>query len=253
MPLSSEDFYLDSCPSSLQQGDIADGVPLLLLPDLDRLILIRSTHRNYFVDHLDPGVVNLVDEMGLNDAFDRGFEYAAVAVRKGMAILITPTCDLDAVAKAGGVWQVWPIQPLKDSGLDKGNLFAGKYETLFGFPEHRNFDDSFVDVTDVRSIRPQHFPAKDRVASTTRTGQDEMMDKFSKAFGRTWGYAEGEKIEALAKHEVEKFRCARCNTFDMTLSDPIPLKAGEYAPKCDNCAKLGKAAQWYPLKKYRKG
>lgn len=252
MPLTPEDFYLQSCPSELQQGDIADGVPLLLLPASSRLVLIRSTHRNFFIDHLDPGPVNLVDELVPSDRFDHGFEYAAAAVIRGMAMLVTPTCDLKDIAEIGGTWSAWPIKPLKDSSLDRGSLAAGKYNNLYALPKHRNFDEAFVDVTDIRPVQPQHFPAGNRIASTTRMAQEEMLEKCSAAFGRIWGYAEGEKIEAAAKHETGRFRCARCNSYDITVPNPISLNAGDYAPKCESCAKIGKGAQWYPLRKYHR-
>ena len=254
MPLTPEDFYLENSPSSLQQGDIANGVPLILLPALDRLVLIRSPHRNFFSDHLGPGAVNLVDELVPSDAFDYGFEYAAVAVTRGLAMLVTPTCDLTSIAESGGTWIVWPIRSLKDcpTPIDKSGLIAGRYQNLYALPQHRNFEECFVDVTDVRSVRPAHFPAGNRVASTTRLAQDEMLEKCSAALGRVWGYAEGEKIEARAKHETGRYRCARCNSYDITLPDPTPLNEVDSAPLCENCAKIGKGAQWYPLRKHHR-
>ena len=213
---------------------------------------MRSSHRDFFLDHLDPGPVNLVDELVPADAFDHGFEYAAVAVIRSMAMLVTPTCDLDGIADVGGTWIVWPIRPFKDSGLDRGNLLAGKYQNLYALPEHRHFDESFVDVTDMRPVRPQHFPARSRIASTTRIAQGEMLEKSSAAFGRVWGYAHGEKIEPPSKRETGRFRCARCNLYDIVLPEPITLKPGDEAPECENCKKIGKAAQWYPLTQHRK-
>ena len=226
MPLAADAFYLEELPVNLQQGDIADGVPLILLPSLNSLVLVRKPHHRFPIAHLEPGEAVLVDELALNDAFDRGSEYAVVSVLRGLAMLVTPTCDLNQDA---GVWMVWPIRPIEGSGVDEGNLNAGKFSNLYRLPDHKYFDSAFVDLTDVRAVRPQQFPLKARIASTSREAQDELLQKFHRAMGRIWGYAAGEKIDPLAKYETGNFRCAQCNRYDIKVSE-APLKPGSDAP-----------------------
>jgi hypothetical protein len=253
LPLSSDAFYLSQLPTSLQQGDIANGVPLILVPPLDSLVIVRSAHHRlpFDEDHLLPGHAELVDERVLNDAFERGSEYSVTSVIRGLAMLVTPTCDLQPAEDVGGTWTVWPIRPIEGSGIDEGNLNAGRYANLYRLPEHDYFDSSFIDMTDLRPIRSRHFPVKNRVASTTREAQDDILERFHHSLGRTWGYAEGEIVEPLGKHETGKFRCARCNLFDVSVSDKL-LTPGFPAPECENCKKIGKSAQWYPLTKHSK-
>jgi hypothetical protein len=219
--LSPDRFYLPTLPSNLQQGDIANGVPLLLVPPLDSLVIVRSTHHKLPLedDHLVPSNAELVDERVLNDAFEKRSEYAVVSVSRGLAVLVTPTCDLESLAEAGGVWMVWPLHPMEGSGLDQGNLTAGKYANLYKLPEYDHFDSCFIDLTDIRPVRPKHFPAGNRVASMTREAQDDVLQRFHRSLGRVWGYAEGEIIEPLAKYETGNFRCARCNLFDVPPSE----------------------------------
>ena len=253
MPISSDAFYLSELPTSLQQGDIVNGVPLILVPPLDSLVIVRSTHHKLPFDqnHLVPGQAELVDERVLNDAFERGTEYSVTSVLRGLAMLVTPTCDLQSADDSGGVWTVWPLRPVEGSGLDEGNLNAGKYVNLYRLPGHDYFDGSFIDMTDLRPVRPKHFPLKNRVASTSREAQDDMLQKFHRSLGRTWGYAEGEVVDPLSKHETGKFRCARCNLFDVPTSERV-LTPGLPAPECENCKKIGKTAQWYPLTRHSK-
>ena len=252
MPLSAEAFYLESLPTTLQQGDIVDGVPLMLAPRRDHLVLIRSARQKFSFDNLELGEATLVDERVLGDAFDREFEYAAVSVQRAKAMLITPTCDLKKIQENGGLWLVWPLRPIDGTGLDEGNLRAGKFNNFYGLPDHKYFDRLFVDLGDIRSVRPEQCPLNQRIASTTRLAQDEMLEKFHRSMGRVWGYAEGETIEALAKHETGKFRCAGCNLYDIEIPLPIQLKPGDPAPECPNCKKIGRHAQWYPLNKHKK-
>lgn len=247
MPLASDGFYLDQLPTALQQCDIAVGVPLILCPPVEHLVLVRSAHHALPLDHLEPGEALLVDEMGRTDAFERGTEYAAVSVIRAHAMLLTPTCDLDK----NEVWAAWPLRPVEGCGLDVGNLRAGKFANLFLLPDHQYFDPAFIDLTDIRPVSPEQFPLKNRIASLTREGEDEILQRFHRAMGRMWGYAEGETIEPLGKHETGKFRCGRCNMNDIEVPT-VELKPGMKAPECSNCKKVGRAAQWYPLSKYRK-
>lgn len=165
MALSAEAFYLPEPPSSLQQGDIVTGVPLILVPLLNSFVILRSAHHRlpFDQDHLVPGQAELVDERALNDAFERGPEYTATSVIRGLAMLVTPTCDLQPAEDVGGVWTVWPLRPVEGSSLDEGNLRAGKFANLYLLPEHDYFDQSFIDMTDMRPVRPRHFPMKNRV------------------------------------------------------------------------------------------
>lgn len=252
MPLPADAFYLESLPTTLQQGDIIDGVPLTLLPPRDHLVLIRSARQQFSFENLELGEATLVDERVLRDAFDREFEYAAVAVQRAKAMIITPTCDLKKIEETGGLWLAWPLKPIDGSGLDEGNLKAGKFNNLYGLPNHKYFDRLFVELTDVRSVRPEQCSLSKRIASTTRLAQDDMLQKFHRSMGRVWGYAEGEIIEAFSKYETGKFRCAGCNLYDIDLPTPITLKPGDHAPACENCKKIGRHAQWYPLSRHKR-
>lgn len=247
MALSPDAFYLENLPTALQQGDIAVDVPLLLLPPLESLVLVRSAHHRLPLDHLEPGDAVLVDEQGLTDRFERGTEYAAVSVHRAHAMLVTPTCDL----QANEVWAVWPLRPIADSGLDEGNLSAGKFTNLFRLPDHEHFDGAFIDLTDIRSVSPQHFMLKNRIASLTRDGQDEIFQRFHRSMGRIWGYRDDEVVDALGKYETGKFRCGQCNLYDIEVP-VVDLKPGMKAPECPNCKKIKRRPQWYPLTQHRK-
>jgi hypothetical protein len=192
-------------------------------------------------------VVELVHELALPDAFDLGTEYIVVSAIKGAAMIITATCDLDAL----DLWMVIPLRPIEGSRLDVGNLEAGKYVNLYRLPENGYFSSSFLDLSDLRPARPQQAPLKNRIASVTREAQFDIVERMYSSIGRAWGYRSGEKVEPPGKYETDKFRCARCNLYDV----PVPektLAAGAEFPVCDQCAKIKKPAQWYRLTKHRK-
>lgn len=246
--LSPGEFYLGDVPTHLQQGDICAGVPLILFPASDELILIRSRHYRQQIDHLEAGEIEIVRERAVADAFDAGSEYIAVAAERIWAMLMTPTCDLEDLQ----VWSVWPLYGVNGAdGQVRRALAAPSHPTLLRLPDNDRFPSSYIDVTDFRSIGREHFPLKNRVASVTREAQGELTERFLKASGRPWGYGPGEKVEALAKYETGKFRCARCNLYEVVVPE-ITLTRNDLFPVCENCKKINKTAQWYPLTKHKK-
>jgi len=202
------------------------------------------------LEHLDPGEVELVRESTVKDPFDDAHEYAVVVASRGLGLLLTATCDLDKL----DTWLICPLYPIEGSGHDVGNLDAGKFHNLYRLPDYKHFDAAYVEFTDIRPLRPEQCPLKNRIASVTREGLNDLMSRFGKSVGRAWGYADGELVEGLGKYETGKYRCAQCNIYDVTVSE-IPagkLKIGDRFPLCDNCAKINRAPQWYPLTKHRK-
>jgi hypothetical protein len=247
LPLPADQFYLADPPTHLQQGDIIAGVPQILLPPLEASVVVRSTHHRLPIEHLEAGDVDLVRELALADAFDLGPEYIVVSAVKGPAMIITATCDLDDL----DIWMVTPLRPVEGCGLDVGNLEAGKYVNLYHLPENDYFAPPFLDLSDLRPARPQLAPLKNRIASVKRDAQFDIVERMYSSIGRAWGYRKGEKVEPPGKYETEKFRCARCNLYDV----PVPEKAlpvGAEFPECEQCAKIKKPAQWYRLTKHRK-
>jgi hypothetical protein len=245
--LAPNEFYGDDPPTHLQQGDICAGVPILLLPPSEELILIRDRDKQR-LDHLAAGPVELLRERAVGDAFDAGTEYVAVAAERIWAMLMTPTCDLDGLV----TWGVWPLYGVEGAGADiERALAAPSHPTLLRLPDNDNFPASYIDVTDFRSIAKEHFQLKDRIASVTREAQHEITERFIKGQGRSWGYGQGETVPPLARYETGTYRCARCNLYNVSVSE-ISLKPGEQFPVCDNCQKINKAAQWYQVTKHKK-
>jgi hypothetical protein len=245
--LETNEFYLGVSPTHLQQGDICAGVPILLLPPSEELILIRGSY-NQRMDRLAAGPVELTREQAVDDAFDGASEYVAVAAERIWAMLMTPTCDLDSL----NVWAVWPLYDVEGAGNEvQRALAAPSHPTLLRLPDNDWFPPSYIDLTDFRSIAKEHFQRKSRVASITREAQHELTERFLRASGRPWGYGPGETVEALARYETGKYRCARCNVYDITVTE-ISLATGEKFPVCESCKKINKTAQWYPLTKHKK-
>lgn len=230
------EFFNGDPPSYLQQGDIVQGVPILLTPPSQELILLRTPVTRTHLQDLAPGRVEAVRERVLADAFDQG-EYVAVSAIRSAAMILTQTCDLEKKDE----YLVCQLEPVEGSKVDLGNLRAGKYATLFGVPENDYLAEAFIDVTDLRPVRCEAVRLEDRILSLSAEQQLGLSRKLSRALGREWGYAPGDSAP-----EAGKYRCLWCAKFDVQLTE-ITVAKGDTLPECETCKQSRKQAQWYPL------
>jgi len=244
--LSTDSFYQENKPDYLQQGDVLTGVPLLYLPPSKELVLVRSHPNRIRIADLQAGTVEAVRELAASNPFDNQPEYVIVSAVRSIAILMTPTCDLDKED-----WLVSPAHYVEGSGYDLGNLKAGKFSTLFWLPEHEHFPECYVDISDMRPVRKESLDLHNRLAALSRETQAALLEKFVKSMGRKWGHAKDEVVEPLERNQTGAYRCYRCNDHDITVPQE-KFQAGTTYPTCPNCDKIGKEAQWYPLLKHRK-
>ena len=204
MHIPEDDFYEENPPRELQQGDVLVGVPILLLPKSEELLLLRGPRSRHRLEELPAGLVEVVREQAIGDAFDAP-EFVSVSCVRTIAVLMTQTCDL----VRNEVWAVAPLEPL-DESIDRGNLYGGKYKKYFPFPKHQHFDESMIDITDLRSIRQENVGLGNRIASLKMPIQQLLSDRFLHAMGRRWGHAKDEEVP-----KDGKYRCLGCNDFDM--------------------------------------
>jgi hypothetical protein len=236
------DFYDLHSPPYPQQGDIFPNVPLISPPAGPRLVLLRETDGRPWTPHA--GVLQATSEELLN-AFDERPEYIAASAERGLAAIITQTCDLVDQEQ----WLVSPLRSVEGSGLNPGNLFAGKMPVLFAMPKHPlgYFDDGYLDLATCFTISRHSIQQKDRVASLTADAQHALTDKLSETLTRLWGHAPGDFVLTTGK-----YRCIRCFQFYGLANLTLDLQAGDQFPECPDCTRIKKSAQWRLLRKHKK-
>ena len=239
-----EEFYDPSCPPYPQQGDIFPAVPLLTLPASNELVLLRNIDNRAYLPALQPGPCLAVRERVINDAFEPGPEYVVVSGQRGMGVVLTQTCDLIQ----SEYWLVSPAREVEGTEVDRQNLFAGKYATLFGLPPHPKgyFQESYVDLSDLHRVHKQSVPLGDRVGCLTRSVQNSLSEKLARSMSRRWGYEPDEPVPITGW-----YKCNRCNDYYVE-NQPQKFVEGESFPRCPNCDKIHKTASWYPLLKHKK-
>jgi len=247
MPDRDDDFYAIPGPTYLQQADVFDDVPLFDLPTLNQLVLLRELDTLARVDELRPGSFAVVDENDAYKPFYQGArEYVVMSAARGAALLITQTCNIDHADEL----LVSPLLALEGTRIDRGNLFAGKYASLFGLRAHPDglYDESYIDLRILKAVHKEQLDIEDRVASLQPVRQFAFMGQIATAIARDWGNAAGEEVE-----EDGKYRCLRCNRWhDIGENPVIELRKGQLFPRCERCAALnGKSAQWQLLFRYQ--
>jgi hypothetical protein len=239
---TSEDFYDLSSPIYPQQGDIFPNVPLINPPPSPHLIILRNMDGSPWNPH--PGVLQASTEQLVN-AFDGVPEFVAASAERGLAAILTQTCDLVDQEQ----WLVCPLLQITNTEIDKGNLFAGKYTNLFGMPRHPSgyFEVGCLDLAKCFTIRRESVQQKDRIASLTLSAQHGLVDKLSETLTRIWGHAPGEQVP-----QAGKYRCIRCFQFFGLNNEVMDFQAGQRFPDCLDCVKIKKQAQWRLLRKHKK-
>jgi hypothetical protein len=235
------DFYDLTSPAYPQQGDIFPNVPLISPPAGRYVVILRETDGRPWLPR--PGILQAMDEQVVN-AFDRGPEYVAVSAERGLAAVLTQTCDLDQ-----DQWLVCPLTTIEGTNIDPGNLFAGKYANLFGIPKHPYgyFETGCLFLPQCFTIRRESVQLGDRIASLSLSAQHALTDKLSETLTRLWGFSPGEPVR-----ETGKYRCLRCFQFYDVKCDIVEFQAGQKFGDCSGCSKIGKKAQWRLLRKHRK-
>lgn len=239
---AGDDFYDLSSPIYPQQGDIFPNVPLVSPPPSRYLIILRELDGNPWKHQ--PGSLLASSEELLN-AFDDAPEYIAASAERGLAAILTQTCDLTDQEQ----WLVCPLLALEGTDIDEGNLFADKYANFFGMPKHPlgYFETGFLDLARCFTIRRESVEQRDRIASLTARAQHALTDKISETLTRLWGYSPGEEVP-----QTGKYRCIRCFQFYDLENKIWEFQAGTKFGDCPDCEKIKKKAQWRLLRKHKK-
>lgn len=237
-------FYDLSSPVYPQQGDIFPNVPLISPPPSPHLIILREPDGSPWAPR--EGLLLASSEKLLN-AFDGIPEYIAATAERGLAAILTQTCDLADPEQLQ--WLVCPLRELEGSKKDEGNLLAGKCANLFALPKHPlgYFDAGFLDLALCFVIRRESVVEKDRTASLGESALHALNDKISETFTRPWGYAPGERVL-----KTGRYRCLRCFQFYGLENVVREFEVGTTFGECVDCQKIKKRAQWRLLRKHEK-
>ncbi len=180
-------FYDENPPRRLQQGDLLQGIPLIICPETDQLAVIRTPSRGE-IALIRQEPIAVFDELVLGDrAFENEIEFVAVRAERGLVAIVTQTCDLDNESR--DAWLVAPVRLLAEhQSINQKELERFKYSALFPLPAHPNdyYEVGFIDLGDIRQINKAVAGLSDRIAAMATEVQREFGDHIARFFGRVW-------------------------------------------------------------------
>jgi hypothetical protein len=249
LEIDKAEFYSPSLSASPAQGDIVLNVPFLSFPDVD-LPLIRGQDGETLAEE-PQGTVRVIPESGATEPFKNGSEFVMVKLERGAVAIMTPTCDLSDA----DLWQIAPVLEFNASeDKRKGLVFGGHLQDKFPVVAHPEgyYADAYIDLADLRTLPRDFVKGGTRVAALNSDYQRELAEFAAKLFGRFWGMNpdEGDVVP-----EDGLYRCIRDSYHhDVRPGEisPISLRKGDLFPRCANCDRIHKGAQFILLSKHRR-
>jgi hypothetical protein len=244
MPVDVLSMY-DATPdeTSLYQGDVFDGIPLIFLPDkISKWLILRPDPKSALTDVDEvlggrvPKWFRAQAEGSVKDAWTFGNkeEFVAAKARKMRVIIVTQTCDLVQRSK----YQVAPVYSANAlNANDKENLRLNEFYYMFYLPAFPPAiaEDSYVDFSEIQSVPRTYFKPDAVVTRFSEATRVEFQAQVAEYYGRPFGF----NVRDRSPHTAE-FACVRCFYAHYRLEKKAATKGSRF-PECDKC---GDAALW---------
>jgi len=241
MPLEAASWY-DPNPDlkSLYQGDILEGVPIVITPPKDRRWVILRP-RLQGPPNQTPGGLPKNLKADIDSAFpsswasaDGELVMAHASIEKVM--IITQSCDLDW-KKFCQVVPIYPIAsapPTKIDDLRKNNI-----GTWFYLPEDTSLQESFADISRVTTVSVSYFRTDFLVKRLSSLAMLELQNALSNYYARPFGFNIRDTVP-----QAISYACANCFFTGLEARQTIKPAIGGTFPACPSC---GDNALWIKL------
>lgn len=223
--------------SSLYQGDVLEGIPLIFIPQKISKWLIPRPGPNSALTDVDsilggqiPKWFRAQAEGSVKDAwsFADGEEFVAAKAKKSRVMIVTQTCDL--VQRS--TFQVAPVLPAAPLGPgDKENLQLNNFQYMFYIPARLPAiaEDCYADLSQIPGVPRTYFKPEAVVARLAGATRADLQSQIAGFYGRPFGF----NVRDRAPHTAE-YGCIRCfhEHFKLTKT---PVTKGEHFKNCDGC------------------
>lgn len=234
MPIEAALWY-DSNPDvkNLYQGDILEGVPIVITPPRDRRWVILRPRLPGSHGQNPPGLPKNL-RADVDSAFPTAWTspegelvMAHASIEKIM--IITQSCDLDW-RKHCQVVPVYPIQTAPESKLD--DLRANDVGSWFYLPAAEGLVESYADLTHVTSVSTSYFRPDFLVKRLSSSATAELQNALSSFYARPFGFNTRDVVT-----QSTLYACAACFYKG---KDPhkITPEEGKPFPPCPTCREL---------------
>lgn len=246
MPIDEASWYdLTPDTDSLYQGDVLEGVPVVMVPPPNKgpWILLRAPDTSPLTVHqllagTLPRHLRLVDEgssqVKVTDAWQQGSELVLSKATKTRVMIMSQTCDLD-----NRTWiQVAPVYSATHFGGKRLNsLETGEINFMFFLPPTppRLLERSYTDLSQITTLHKAYLRPKNRILHLTASARVRLQAYVAGFYGRPFGFNTRDRVPQSAG-----YLCTNCVFSSGTIQSLDFAKDSTFS----ECPKCGSDALW---------
>jgi hypothetical protein len=241
MPIDASRWY-DSNPDTqnLYQGDIIEGVPVVITPPKGIRWVILRPRLSGLPEHTPGGLPKNL-RADVDSAFSSAWQspdgelvLAHASIEKVM--IITQSCDLDWKKNV----QVVPVFPIASAPpLKVEDIRANRVGTWFYLPADGKFGESFADLSRVTTVSTSYFRPDYLVKRLSSVAMLDLQNTLSDYYARPFGFNIRDEVP-----QETLYACANCFFTGQESRQTIRPPVGCKFPSCKQC---GNDALWIKL------
>lgn len=169
-------FYeLNQDPKRFFQGDILKNFPVTILPDIIKIVRLQDKLKNFSVAHV-------YEKDKLKDAFVNGSEPVLAKASLMNIMILSQTCDIEH----RDFISIAPIFPITNIENKSKREVIRKKRVLYRFhlPAEGKFEESFLDITTINSVRRTTLKLEHRTLSLSHFGRSHLIYFIYNYFNR---------------------------------------------------------------------
>lgn len=162
-------------PKIFFQGDILIDFPVTILPDTIKIVRLQEKLKDF-------SVARVYERDKLEDAFVNGSEPVLAKASLMKIMILSQTCDIehrDFISIA----PVFPITNIENKSK-RESIRKKKVLYRFHLPSEGDFEESFLDITTINSVRRTTLKLENRTLSLSHFGRSHLVFFIYNYFNR---------------------------------------------------------------------
>ncbi|MGA2606255.1 MAG: hypothetical protein ABSH01_02225 [Terriglobia bacterium] len=240
-PLPKECYDANPDSSSLYQGDVLRGIPLVFMPPAGKSwILLRPSPGTTLLEALEgrtPKVFAPRSEGALSDAWAHGREFVLAMAEKRTVMIVTQTCDIDNrnFIQVSPVYHADGLTPEKLASLEGDDV---KYMFYLPTDSNRIKEKSYADLSQSSPVHKSYLKTDQLVVRHLPARTAKLQARLAELQGRQFGFNPSDSVP-----QTSDYVCANC-FFTSASTQRLKMTQGVLFPPCPLC---GEAVLWVKL------
>jgi hypothetical protein len=162
-------------PTRFFQGDILASFPVTILPESVKIVRLEGKGEGFSLGRV-------YERDKLNDAFLNGSEAVLAKASLMNIMILSQTCDIEH-REFVSIAPVFPITNI-DSVAKQEAIRKRKVLYRFYLPLEGKFEESFLDITTINSVRRATLKLENRILALSHYGRSHLTFFINNYFNR---------------------------------------------------------------------